>query len=574
MKKWKGCIYLLVLCFVFPSVSMAVQFIEAPPLSSVVKTVVGPVQSDGGYDNTPIITWGGDEATILGNGNSATTTPGSIFGQAGLQLRLQRVDDFKKQVENYLSGKTPFLRGTMGMINMALEVAMRDPRTAPIIFYNMTRSTGGDCLVVKSNIKTLADLKGKTIALQAYGPHVDWLVDVLSTVNLTMRDVNIRWVKDLTGTDNTPTEALHENEIDAAFVIIPDGLALTSNGTVGTGSEGSVKGARIIYSTKTADNVIFDVYAVRSDYFDANKDKIKSFTHGLLLAEQDLRQLFKERSSRPSEYKEMIKTSAKILLDSEESTADAEGLYADCTYVGFRGNVKFFGDEKWLRSFSKLNDGIQSAFVTAGLLSAKVSISHAMWNYDELRSGLLGIDDVETPRFKVEEVARIVEQKRSMGTLGDSELDSSEIFFEPNQNHFTAEKYSDSFNKLIRQAASNGGAVIIVEGHSDPLGYLKKVKAGESQEVLRRNAQAAKNLSVTRAMSVRDSIIQFASNSNISIDQSQFTVIGHGFMNPKTGMCGQLPCPPKTNSEWLSNMRVVFRLIQVEAEESVFSPLD
>jgi len=31
-------------------------------------------------------------------------------------------------------------------------------------------------------------------------------------------------------------------------------------------------------------------------------------------------------------------------------------------------------------------------------------------------------------------------------------------------------------------------------------------------------------------------------------------------------MCGTVPCPPETKEDWLSNMRVVSRLIQIEAE--------
>lgn len=41
----------------------------------------------------------------------------------------------------------------------------------------------------------------------------------------------------------------------------------------------------------------------------------------------------------------------------------------------------------------------------------------------------------------------------------------------------------------------------------------------------------------------------------------------------KTGMCGNEPCAPATESEWRSNMRVVFRIIQLEAESDVFQPL-
>src|SRR3990167_7409663 len=116
----------------------------------------------------------------------------------------------------------------------------------------MTWSTGGDCLVVKDDIKTLQGLEGKTIVLQAYCPHEDLLVTALKTAGLTTKDVTVKYVKDLTGTDETPGAALSDPSVSAVFVIIPDGLALTSGGTTGTGAEGSVKGTRILFSTKTA----------------------------------------------------------------------------------------------------------------------------------------------------------------------------------------------------------------------------------------------------------------------------------------------------------------------------------
>ena len=122
-------------------------------------------------------------------------------------------------------------------------------------------------------------------------------------------------------------------------------------------------------------------------------------------------------------------------------------------------------------------------------------------------------------------------------------------------------------------AATYGGAVITVEGHSDPMGYLKKKKQGQQPFVLNQTKQAAKNLSLTRAQEVRDAIINFGKTKGATMDPSQFAFMGLGISSPKTGLCGVDPCAPKTEQEWLSNMRVVFRIIQVEAEEDVFSPL-
>ena len=64
------------------------------------------------------------------------------------------------------------------------------------------------------------------------------------------------------------------------MAISPDALKLTSNGTVGTGAEGSVKGARMLLSTKTASRIIADVYAVRKDYFDTHRAEVQKFVHG------------------------------------------------------------------------------------------------------------------------------------------------------------------------------------------------------------------------------------------------------------------------------------------------------
>ncbi|MCI5221826.1 MAG: nitrate ABC transporter substrate-binding protein [Candidatus Electrothrix sp. AR4] len=553
--------------------SFAVQYVDAPPLTVVVTVQVQDVK-DGETVQVPVITWGGDIATLLANGNSTVTEKNSIFSKKKLNLKLTRMDNFKQQVEAYIKGETPYLRGTMGMINMASEVLHRDPRTRPIIIYQMTWSDGGDCLVVKSGIRSAKDLKGKTVALQAYGPHVDYLAKLLRDAGLKMSDVTIKWVKDLTGTDNTPAEALYEKDIDAAMVIIPDGLMLTSNGSVGTGAEGSVKGAKIMLSTKSANRIIADVYAVRSDYFAAHKQEVQGFVHGLLLAEQETKTLFTNKKSRLADYKKTVTTAAEILLDSAAATADAEALYGDCEYVGFQGNVKFFTDTNWPRNLNRLTDEVQASFITGGLLSRKIPLQQADWNYDALRTGLSGIDAVETPKFDTKAVAQVVAKKQTLGTLDEGELFSFEVFFKPNQNNFSADQYSDAFTKVVDLASTYGGAVITVEGHSDPMGYLRKVKKKETDIVLNRIKQAAKNLSTTRALAVRDSIMSYSSNKGVNLDTSQFTVLGHGIMQARTGMCGQLPCAPKTKEEWLSNMRVVFRIIQIEAEESAFIPLD
>ena len=549
----------------------AVQFMQSPPLTRVVDTPVGAVAA--GPVQVPIITWGGDIATIYANGNAKATARTSLFGKLGLNLNLVREDVFAKQVSAYMSGKSPYLRGTLGMINMAAEVTSKDPRTKPVIVYQLTWSSGGDALVVKGNVKSTKELKGKSVAVQAYGPHVDYLAKVLADAGLSMKDVNIKWVADITGGAQSPAAALREGSVDAAMVIIPDAMALSSNGTVGTGAEDSVKGARILLSTKTANRIIADVYAVRSDYLQTNRAAVEAFVNGLPQGHDGLRQLVANKASRAAEYKQTLTAAAQILLDSPQAIADAEGMYADADFVGLNGNQAFFAKAGNPRGFGPLNKEITSAFTAIGLVSQAVALDHPKWDYGRLGGGAPAAPVAETQRFDSEKVATIVARKQAQGRLGEGELFSFEVLFEPNQDKFPAQLYADAFKRVSSLAATYGGAVITVEGHSDPMAYLRARKEGAAQVVLGRTQQSAKNLSLARSVAVRDSVVAYAKSQGISIDPSQFAVVGHGISQPKSGMCGNEPCAPKNEQEWKSNMRVEFRIIQIEAEASAFKPL-
>lgn len=552
--------------------TQAVEYMEIAPMSQIVRSAVGPVVA-GDKTIVPIITWGGDIATLHGNGDSAVTLDGSVFNKLGLNTRLIRQDVFAKQIESYLSGETPYLRGTLGMLNQASDVLQKDPATRPVIIYQMTWSAGGDALVVKPEIRSAKDLKGKTIVLQAYGPHVDYMIRILSDAGLSLSDVNIRWVKDLTGTDNTPMEAFYTKDVDAAFVIIPDALALTSGGGGGTGSEDSVKGAKILLSTKTANRIIADVYAVRSDYFKAHRDEVEKFVRGLMLATESMQAVVGNKAKDPKTYQTLMSASAKALLDSEQAISDTEGMYMDAEFVGFDGNVRFFQQANYPRRVEVLNKEVQAGLAKLGLVKGDVAFAKADWNYGLLQAGLSQTGKKQAQRFDQAKVASVVSKRQKQGALDQGELFKFEVYFAPNQKSFSADFYQQAFDKVIDLASTYGGAVITVEGHSDPMGYLRKQKENVPQMVLGQIKQSAKNLSLGRAQAVRDNIIQYASGKGVLLDTSQFAVVGHGISAPTTGICGNLPCAPKTEQEWRSNMRVEFRILQIEAEESVFQPL-
>lgn len=553
----------------FSSITLASpNYIEPKPLTQLVSNQAANVK--GGTLQLPLITWGGDIATIYANGSDKKTQKGSIFHSYGLNYKLSRIDNFAEQVENYIDGTSPYLRGTLGMINAATDVLSHNAKTHPVIIHQLTWSAGGDALVVKPGINSVKDLKGKTIALQAYGPHVDYMVTLLADAGLKPKDVNLKWLPDLTGTDNSPMAALYENDIDAVFVIIPDALALTSGGNVGDGAEDSVKGARILMSTKTANRVITDVYAVRADYFANNRNKVEAFVKALNTASGEVAAAFKQPQKARQTLDKLLTTSADLLLDSPDAIADTEGLYQDAEHLGINQNHQFFADSNYPRNVHKLNHAIQASLHDLSLTSGKVMPKVADWDYQALGADIAFI---QKSRFDSAKVASVVAKKQQQSALADGELFSFEVAFKPNQNNFDGSLYGQEFEQVIELAATYGGAVITVEGHSDPLKYLRTKKKGESGAVLSRLKQSNKNISLSRAQSVRDGLVEYASQQGVNLDASQFALVGHGFSNPKTGMCAGDPCAPKNEAEWRSNMRVVFRIIQLEAEDDVFQPL-
>ncbi|MDZ7360402.1 MAG: ABC transporter substrate-binding protein [candidate division KSB1 bacterium] len=549
------------------------KYLDTPKsLSAILAGSAKSVRSAGAV-KLPVITWGGDIATIYANG-AASTQKGSIFDDAGLAIEIFREDNFVTQAQKCLDGETPYLRGTMGMINLAgAAFAAKGVNLVP--FYQLTWSTGGDAMVVRGNIKRVRDLRGKKIALQAYGPHLEYLGKVLADDGLSFRDVTLAWLPDLTlppydtkGVATDPASAMRvDPTIDAAMVIIPDALALTSGGNVGTGAEMSVKGAKILLTTKTASRIIADVYAVRSDYLERNRSEVEKLTHGLLRAQEALQQLQQQKSSRQAENLQLLGKAADILLGSPQATADAEALLGDCEFVGYPGNVAFFTGQGTLRNFERLTNEIQSSLLSLGLLSAKAPLNHANWDYAKLAVGLKNTAGVTLakPAFDPKKV----EKKLAVETetwAEEGTLFLTEINFEPNQNDFPESKYAADFQKALELAQTYAGALFIVEGHSDPQRILQERAKGSPQPVINQMIQASKNLSYERAQSVIQSFLAYAKKRGIVLDESRLVAAGMGISNPKHN-------PPKTREEWAANRRVVFRLKQVEAEATEFMPI-
>jgi len=580
---------------------------EEPFAKKVGAVKMADVKASDAYD-LPFLIWGGDVATFLANGGDKVTKKDTLFDKQGLKFNLVRNDDFVSQVKNYLEGKTPYLRGTMTQIGLASEVLGKDERTKPVVFLQMTWSAG-DHMVSRENCKTLNDLKGKTIAMQAAGPHVGMLDDVLRSVGMKWDDVKIIWTDDVSG-DKGPAEKFRKDpKIDACFVITPEMLDLTSGGKVGTGAEKSVKGGKVLVSTTTLNRSIADVYACRKDFYDKNKETINKLTAAYLKACEDLSELRVNFDKKDKDkelekkYKGVLEMTKGIYGKDDIPDLDAaHGLIKDAIFVGNPGNYNFFKqDEKEnpVNFKSRAKAAVDLA-VAQGYAAKRIDLVAADLDYDKIK---------EMGKLKLEpkEKAREVEIPATIDDDKDVAY-SFTVLFPPDSDKFEPKKYEGEFRKAIEASALYGNSLIQVRGHVDPTLVLQQfVGAGLKNGTLSRTGekgaykyfikktgkalelsdtktiidlitksddfiikddpdknaqltiQEAQRLADKRSAAVREAVVDLGKKQGVNVNPARFKAEGVGIKEPVIAV-------PRKEEETALNRRVEFRIIRLPAE--------
>ena len=564
----------------------------------------------------PFITWGGDIATFYANGG-LETKPDTVFAKQGLNLKLVPGDDFAGQVRDYISGKSPFLRGTFRMIGMASEVIGSDPRTKGVVVLQMTWSAG-DHMVVRPEIKTVSDLKGKTLALQQGGPHVGMLDDILKTAQLGWDDIKVVWAKDLTASPDSAAEIFRSRpEVHACFVISPDMIGLTGGlQNTGSGAEGTVKGARVLVSTAELSRSIADVYVCRKDFYDANKDLVIKFVTGYLKACEEVIELKKAYESKGSKpYMDLLQLTQDIYGTETIPTLeeDAHGLLQDCTFAGYPGNVAFFTEKNNVVGFEAFQKNALDLATSRGYAKVRTGLFPSGFDYNSpaFTGYLTKTEGQRGERFRAEAVIEEIEALSAGEGLDERTIVEFTISFEPNQTAFSQEAYGAEYQRVVEMISRFGNAVVAIRGHADPTKTLSElVSAGTNKGILKKSGspgnwkyslqgkpldlestaqvealieqgefdgdpeyrpretmQAALNLSRKRAEAVRESIIAYAESKGLKIDQSQVQPVGVGIREP-------FIAKPTSMDEAKQNMRVEFRLLRVTAEAATKADFD
>jgi NitT/TauT family transport system substrate-binding protein len=215
----------------------------------------GAVSGKLGTESNPlrisIVSFHGYAPALVANGNSLKTAANSIYAKSGLNVEFVINDDIPTLTTLFESKNAQCAWRTAdfwAQEHPNLRNSGHDGKAIMVV----DNSQGGDAIIARDPaIQRIEDLTGKNVALLQYTPSHGMLIDAVENSSSTAKakkQIKPIFIKADEGTAGVRAAFVAGN-VDAAVLWDPD-LALALR---------DVKGSRVIYSSKIASNLIFDV---------------------------------------------------------------------------------------------------------------------------------------------------------------------------------------------------------------------------------------------------------------------------------------------------------------------------
>lgn len=210
-----------------------------------------------------VVTWGGYAGGQYFNNGFKANSESRFLKEYGFNVEFKVLDDFVASREAWKAGEVDLLWATIDAF--PTEVANLK-EFEPQVVFQADWSRGGDAIVAQRGINTVADLKEKKIAVAPMTPSHTFLLWMLEAGNLKPSDVTI------VEAPNAIDAAAYfkAGKVDAAVVWSPDDEDCVN----------SVKGSKVLKSTKSASNIIADVFIAKKQWIDKNPEKVEKLVEG------------------------------------------------------------------------------------------------------------------------------------------------------------------------------------------------------------------------------------------------------------------------------------------------------
>lgn len=242
------------------------------PVADADGNVINTDKSDNATINLSLDEWIGWKSIIDANGG-LTTKDGSIYDELGINVNISVINDATQSSNALISGKLDAAGYTINRTAF-LSTKFKEAGVDVIMPFITNFSNGGDGIIAKSDIKTVADLVDAKVGVPQFSEAHTLVVWFVNQSDLPQADKQ-------TIIDNliffeTPDEAakaFFAGQIDVAATWEPY-LTQAQN----------MSDAHILFSTASSSSLVMDGILFNKAFAEANPDVVSKFIDGALTA--------------------------------------------------------------------------------------------------------------------------------------------------------------------------------------------------------------------------------------------------------------------------------------------------
>lgn len=291
----------------------------AAPVASQEQASAGNYSSNGGALGRPlrvsVVTWPGYSGGQYFNRGFKPNAESQFKAKYGMDVEFVLQDDYQTSRDSWKAGKVDLLWTTAdSFVTESKALKSYNPK----VVFQADWSRGGDAIVATRGINSVADLKGKKVSVAFGTPSHTFLLWLLSAGGLSYSDITV--VQAPSAIDSAAY--FKAGKVDAAVVWSPDDVDCVA----------AVNGSKILQNTKSASNIIADVFYAKQEFLEAHPTEVKNLIEGWLAGAAELNQSDAARH-------EAAKILAAGLSMPEDNAYKSLGNVRLCTYGD---NVNFF----------------------------------------------------------------------------------------------------------------------------------------------------------------------------------------------------------------------------------------
>jgi NitT/TauT family transport system substrate-binding protein len=424
-----------------------------------------------------VVTWGGYAGGQYFNEGFKASKDSRFYKDYGILVEFKLLDDFNASREAFKNGEIDLLWQTADAFPTEINGLKEfDPK----IVFQSDWSRGGDAIVSRKGINTVNDLKGKKIAVAPMTPSHTFLLNILESGGFTASDVQIVQVANAMDA----ADLFKKNQVDAAVVWSPDDQACLE----------AISGSKILVNTKTAKNIIADIFFAKSAFINSHQEELKKLLTGWFRGAAEI-------NSSESNKRKAAKILSEGLNQPEDFCYNAINNARLCTYGD---NVNFFNISGKFDGVSgeDLYSNMTISYTNAGFISGTVPA----WRSISDPSILKSIVDLKGPEHGPEIASSFVKNSNDASTEA---ISSKKVTISFPTGLYNLDENSQYIidKEFITIAKGFSGAKIRIEGNTDNVG----------------NIVSNKKLSLLRAQAVANYLIK-----SYNFDPNRIIVIGNG----------------------------------------------